>query len=271
MAQAGDDRLAGKVAIVTGAGSRGDGIGNGRATAVLLARHGAKVTVLDQVAEWAERTAGMIRDEGGTCQVVLADVTKPADLERLVQAAIDRYGGIDVLITNAGGPPAGTFDKFNDADWQAAFELTLMSAVRLIRLALPSMRARGGGVIIAMTSSSIKQPIPNLLLSNVMRAGVAGLAKTLADELAPDGIRVNTIVPGRIATPRVAQLDRVNAERQGVDVAVIEQRETSRIPMGRYGTPEEFADAVAFLASERASYITGATLQVDGGMIRSLW
>jgi len=258
--------LTGKVALVPAASS-----GLGRAVAVALAREGAKVVVSSRNQAAVDEVAETIRAAGGEALAVAADVTKPADLERLVQAAIDRYGGIDVLITNAGGPPAGTFDKFNDADWQAAFELTLMSAVRLIRLALPSMRARGGGVIIAMTSSSIKQPIPNLLLSNVMRAGVAGLAKTLADELAPDGIRVNTIVPGRIATPRVAQLDQVNAERQGIDVAEVERRETSRIPMGRYGTPEEFADAVAFLASERASYITGATLQVDGGMIRSLW
>jgi len=200
-----------------------------------------------------------------------ADVSRAPQIERLVRATVERYGGIDVLVTNAGGPPAGTFDRFSDDEWQAAFELTLMSAVRLIRASLPSMRARGGGTIVCMSSSSIKQPIPNLLLSNVMRAGVAGLAKTLADEVADDHIRVNTIVPGRIATPRVEHLDRVNAERAGVDVAVVEQREAARIPLRRYGSPEEFADAVAFLASERASYITGATVQVDGGMIRSLW
>src|SRR5690606_3889765 len=200
-----------------------------------------------------------------------ADVTRPEDIERLFSAAVERFGGVDVLVTNAGGPPAGTFDRFDDDDWQRAFELTLMSAVRLIRRAIPEMRARGGGSIVVMTSSSIKQPIPNLLLSNVMRAGVAALAKTLADELAGDNIRVNTLVPGRIATQRIEELDRANAERQGVDVETVTRQQLASIPMGRYGDPAEFAAGAVFLAADAASYITGATLQVDGGMIRSLW
>jgi 3-oxoacyl-[acyl-carrier protein] reductase len=200
-----------------------------------------------------------------------ADVTKPDDIERLFTAAVEQFGGVDVLVTNAGGPPAGTFDRFTDEDWQRAFELTLMSSVRLIRRAIPEMRARGGGSIVVMTSSSIKQPIPNLLLSNVMRSGVAALAKTLADELTGDNIRVNTLVPGRIATQRIEELDRANAERQGVDVETVTRQQLGNIPMGRYGDPEEFAAGAVFLASDAASYITGATLQVDGGMIRSLW
>jgi 3-oxoacyl-[acyl-carrier protein] reductase len=189
----------------------------------------------------------------------------------LIASAVERFGGIDVLVTNAGGPPAGTFDRFDDSDWQRAFDLTLMSSVRLIRRTIPVMRERGGGSIVAMTSSSIKQPIPNLLLSNVMRAGVAALAKTLADELAGDNIRVNTLVPGRIATQRIEELDRANAERQGVDVETVTRQQLGNIPVGRYGEAEEFANAAVFLASQSASYITGATLQVDGGMIRSLW
>jgi len=258
--------LRGKVALVPASSS-----GLGRAVALVLADEGARLVICSRDAAAIEAVAAEVRQRGAEVLAMTADVSRAPQIERLVRATVERYGGIDVLVTNAGGPPAGTFDRFSDDEWQAAFELTLMSAVRLIRASLPSMRARGGGTIVCMSSSSIKQPIPNLLLSNVMRAGVAGLAKTLADEVADDHIRVNTIVPGRIATPRVEHLDRVNAERAGVDVAVVEQREAARIPLRRYGSPEEFADAVAFLASERASYITGATVQVDGGMIRSLW
>lgn len=258
--------LAGKVTIVPAASS-----GLGRAIALAFAREGARVAVCSRDAAAIAEVTDAVREAGGQALALTADVTRTAALEAYVSAAVDRFGGVDVLVTNAGGPPAGPFEQFDDAAWQAAFELTLLSAVRLIRLALPSMRQRGGGSIICLTSSSIKQPIRNLLLSNVMRAGVAGLAKTLADELAGDRIRVNTLVPGRIATPRVAQLDRINADRAGVDVGVIEARETERIPLHRYGTPEEFAEAAVFLASDRAGYITGATLQVDGGMIRSLW
>ena len=258
--------LRGKVALVPASSS-----GLGRAVALVLAAEGARLAICSRDAAAIEEVADEARQSGAEVLATTADVSRASEIELLVQATVERFGGIDVLVTNAGGPPAGTFERFSDDDWQAAFELTLMSVVRLIRASLPSMRARGGGAIVCMTSSSIKQPIPNLLLSNVMRAGVAGLSKTLADEVADDHIRVNTIVPGRIATPRVEHLDRVNAERAGVEVATIAQREAARIPMRRYGSPEEFADAVAFLASERAAYITGATLQVDGGMIRSLW
>jgi 3-oxoacyl-[acyl-carrier protein] reductase len=218
-----------------------------------------------------EAAAADVRDQGVEVLALEADVTRPDDVERLISAAVERFGGIDVLVTNAGGPPAGTFDRFDDEDWQRAFDLTLMSSVRLIRRTIPVMRERGGGAIVAMTSSSIKQPIPNLLLSNVMRAGVAALAKTLADELAGDNIRVNTLVPGRIATQRIEQLDRANAERQGVDIETVTRQQLGNIPMGRYGDVDEFAAGAVFLASAAAGYITGATLQVDGGMIRSLW
>jgi 3-oxoacyl-[acyl-carrier protein] reductase len=211
--------------------------------------------------------------KGGADVLALAcDLSDPADIEKLVKTALDRFGRIDVLVTNAGGPPAGGFDRFgDDAPWQTAFNLTLMSAVRLIRAVLPAMRQQGGGAIVAMTSSSVKEPIPNLILSNVMRAGVTALVKTLAEELAPEHIRVNSVIPGRIATQRIEQLDKANAERQGVPVEEVRQQSIARIPFGRLGEPEEFANAVVFLGSEAASFITGAALQVDGGQIRTLW
>lgn len=261
-----DLELAGKVAIVPASSH-----GLGRAVALAFGREGAKVVMGSRDQAAIEEVAAEVRQAGAEVLAVPCDVTRPDQIASLVDAAIGRFGGVDVLVTNAGGPPAGTFDRFSDDDWQAAFNLTLMSAVRLIRAVLPSMRARGGGSIVAMTSSSIKQPIPNLLLSNVMRSGVAAMVKTLADEVAGDNIRVNTVVPGRIATQRIAQLDQANAERQRISIETMRNQSLAQIPMKRYGETEEFADMVVFLASARASYITGATFQVDGGMIRSLW
>ncbi len=261
-----DTGLNGKVAVVTASSA---GLGKGIATA--FGREGAQVVMCSRSQERIEAAAADVRDTGAEVLALEIDVTNPDDIERLITSAVEHFGGIDVLVTNAGGPPAGTFDRFDDTAWQTAFDLTLMSAVRLIRRTIPEMRQRGGGSIVAMTSSSIKQPIPNLLLSNVMRAGVSALAKTLADELTVDNIRVNNLVPGRIATQRIEELDRANAERQGVDVETVTQQQLGNIPMGRYGEAEEFASAAVFLASDAASYITGATLQVDGGMIRSLW
>jgi 3-oxoacyl-[acyl-carrier protein] reductase len=258
--------LTGKVAIVPASSG-----GLGKAIALAFGREGAKVVMCSRDEAAINAAADEVRGNGTKVLPMAADVTKPADIERLIAATIAEFGGVDILVTNAGGPPAGTFDRFSDDDWQAAFNLTLMSVVRLIRGVLPSMRERGGGAIVAMTSSSIKQPIPNLLLSNVMRSGVAALIKTLSEEVAGDNIRANTVVPGRIATARIAQLDQANAERAGIDVEAMRNRSLAQIPMGRYGDAAEFADMVAFLASSRASYITGATYQVDGGMIRSLW
>lgn len=259
--------LTGKVALVPAASS-----GLGRAVAKLLAAEGARVCLCNRDGKGAEQVAREIRQSGGEAIAVAADVRKADDLSRFVNTAVDQLGGLDILIVNAGGPPVGTFDKLTDHDWQGAFELTLMSAVRLVRLSLPVMRAHGGGNIVFMSSSSIKQPIPNLLLSNSLRAAVAGLAKTLADEVSVDNIRVNTVIPGRFATPRIIELDKANAARAGIDLAVYQERmEREQAPMGRYGDPDEFANAVVFVASDRSSYITGATIQVDGGSVRSLW
>jgi len=259
--------LRGKVAMVAAASQ-----GLGKAVALGFAREGANVAICSRNQAALEAVAAEARTSGVDVLAVPADLTRAEDIAKFVEKSIAHFGGVDILVTNAGGPPAGTFQDFaDDAPWQAAFELTLLSAVRLIRGVLPSMRARGGGAIIVMTSSSIKVPIPNLILSNVFRAGVAALAKTLAEELAPYNIRVNNVLPGRIATERLLYLDQVNAERAGVSVEEIRQRTIAQIPMGRYGDPEEFANAVVFLASERASYITGASLQVDGGYIKCIY
>jgi len=259
--------LRGKVAMVAAASQ-----GLGKAVALGFAREGANLALCARNQAALEAVAAEARRYGVDALAVPADVTRAEDIAKFVEKAVAHFGGIDILVTNAGGPPAGTFQDFaDDAPWQAAFELTLLSAVRLIRGVLPSMRARGGGAIIVMTSSSIKVPIPNLILSNVFRAGVAALAKTLAEELAPYNIRVNNVLPGRIATERLLYLDQVNAERAGVSVEEIRQRTIAQIPLGRYGDPEEFANAVVFLASERASYITGASLQVDGGYIKCIY
>jgi 3-oxoacyl-[acyl-carrier protein] reductase len=260
-----DLELRDKVAFVAAASG-----GLGRAIAVGFGREGARVAMCSRDARAIEDAAGEVRATGADVLALTADVTSPADIEQAIRQTRDRFGGIDILVTNAGGPPPGTFDGLDDSQWQQAFELTLMSVVRLTRAALPSMRARGGGAILYLTSSSVKQPISNLLLSNVLRAGVAALSKSLADELAKDNIRVNMLIPGRIRTQRIEQLDRANAARQETDVETITRRQLAQIPLGRYGDPQEFADAALFLCSARAGYITGAYLQVDGGAIRSI-
>ncbi|NJN55221.1 MAG: SDR family oxidoreductase, partial [Anaerolineae bacterium] len=175
------------------------------------------------------------------------------------------------LVVNAGGPPAGNFDTFADTDWQAAFELTLLSSVRMIRAVLPAMRQRGGGSILTITSSSVKEPIDILLLSNVMRSGVVSLVKSLSRQLASDKIRVNNLVPGRIDTDRVKSLDSLTAKRLEQTAVAQKAHQESLIPWGRYGTIDEFGKAGAFLLSDAASYITGETLIVDGGAMRTVW
>jgi 3-oxoacyl-[acyl-carrier protein] reductase len=188
-----------------------------------------------------------------------------------VAATVSRFGRVDGLVVNAGGPPAGGFDDFDDAAWQAAFDLTMMSSVRMIRAVLPQFRAQGGGSILAVTSSSVKEPIDILLLSNVMRSGVVSLLKSLSRELASEHIRVNNLVPGRILTDRVKSLDAIGAKNNGRSVAEQQAMQEEQIPWGRYGTIEEFGRAGAFLLSDAASYITGETLIVDGGAMKTVW
>jgi 3-oxoacyl-[acyl-carrier protein] reductase len=261
--------LTGKSALVAAASK-----GLGRAVAEELAREGARVAMCSRD-ERAIATAAreVSAATGAEALAVVADLSTVEGCERFVREAVAAQGGIDVLVVNAGGPPPGRFDDLDDAAWQKAVDLTLMSAVRLTRLALPELR-RSRGSIVYMTSTSVRQPTQylNLILSNAIRAGVHGMLKTLSKDLAPDGIRVNAVQPGRIATDRLIQLDTVTASSTGKTVEEVRaQWERTVIPLGRYGLPEEFASAVVFLASPRASYITGVSLQVDGGMLMSMF
>lgn len=258
--------LEGKVALVMAASK-----GLGRAVATELAREGARVVISSRDEDALSQTAAEMSEEtGGEVEHRAADITRAEDVQALVSHAADRFGGVDVLVNNTGGPPAGTFDDFDDEGWQAGFELVLLSLIRSVRGVLPSMRERGGGRIVNIASSSVKQPIENLILSNTFRAGIAGLAKSLAIELAPDGILVNTIGPGRISTARSQSMDASQAEARGVPVEEVRGQFEARIPLGRYGTPEELARVAAFLASPANSYVTGQSILVDGGMVRAL-
>lgn len=258
--------LNGQVALVA-ASSRG----LGRAIASGLAAEGARVMVSGRDDASLAETAGEIRETtGAEVDHHVADLTRAEDIRALVERTAERFASIDILVTNAGGPPAGSFDTIGDKDWGYAFELNLMSVVRLIREALPHMREKGYGRIVNVASSSIKQPIEDLILSNTFRAGIAGLAKSLSLELASEGILINTLGPGRISTERSAGIDAAQAERLGVPVEEVQGRVEAQIPLGRYGTPEEFARVAVFLASPANSYVTGQAFLVDGGMVKAL-
>ena len=258
--------LKGKVALVAGASK-----GLGYAVARALAAEGAQVSIASRDdAAIREAAARLERETGARAMATALDVRSADAVQAWIAASADRFGGIDALMTNSGGPPAGDALSFDDRAWQDAADLLLFSALRMIRAAVPVMQRRGGGAILVSTSSSVKEPIPNLALSTVLRASVSALAKTLALELAPMKIRVNQIIPGRIDTDRLRQLDEINAKRQGVTPDAAKAKALANIPMGRYGAPEEFGRAGAFLLSDAASYMTGATVQVDGGLIKCL-
>ncbi len=258
--------LQGKVAMVA-ASSRGLGFG----VAKELAREGVKVSIASRDLDAAEKAATQLREE--TDAPILAsrmDAKNPASIADWTSRTISEFGGVDLLVANAGGPPTGNFDTFSDQSWQEAFELNLLSTIRMIRSVLPSMRQRGGGAILTITSITVKEPAEQLILSNVMRSGVTSLVKTLSIQLAPEGIRVNNIMPGRIDTDRIRSLDSTLAERTGMTPEECRADAIKTIPMGRYGDICEFGKAAAFLLSDAASYITGSSLALDGGSLKTV-
>lgn len=255
-----------KVAIVCGA-SRGLGF----ASALELAVEGACVVICSRTEKDILAAAERIRAESPAgVEAVAADVTDPETAGRLVDTALEKFGRLDILVNNAGGPPPGRFESHGDEAWNKAFELNLMSAVRLIRRCLGPMREAGGGRIVNITSVAVKQPVDGLILSNSVRAGVIGLAKTLANELARDNILVNNVCPGFIITDRTKSLFESRARDEGRTVEEIRRSVAAGVPLGRLGEPRELAALVAFLCSELAGYITGASIQVDGGLLKAL-
>lgn len=258
--------LKGKVALVAGASK-----GMGKACAMGLAWEGARVAICARTKADLTAAALEIRQKtNAELLAVPANLAELEDIQHAVRTTVATFGGVEILVNNTGGPPPGGFDQTSDAQWQSAFELTLLSSVRLIREVLPHMRAKRWGRIISIQSTSVKQPINGLILSNGIRPGVVGLSKTLATELGKDNITINTICPGRILTERFRSVMGIRAQQAGKSFQEFLPEATADIPLGRIGSPEELANMVVFLASERASYVTGVTVQVDGGLVCGL-
>lgn len=258
--------LEGKTAVVLAASQ-----GLGRGIAEAFAAAGARLAICSRREEAIGEVAADLHARYGTDVLARAvDVASEAELTAFIKDAGARFGGLDVLVTNAGGPPAGDFDDVSDGQWQGAVDLVLLSVARAARAALPFLQGRAGASITCVVSSSVKVPIPHLVLSNALRPAIVGLAKSLSLELAPRGIRVNCLAPGRIDTERVRHLDGVTAGKAGVSVDDARRQAEASIPWGRYGTTAEFADVALFLASDAARYVTGQTLFVDGGLVKTL-
>jgi 3-oxoacyl-[acyl-carrier protein] reductase len=244
--------------------------GLGFATALTLAQEGCKVVVNGRGAENARSAAERIMKETGLETFwMVGDVSEASSAENLIQSAVDVLGGLDILITNAGGPPSGSFEVFDEATWQEAVDASLLSHVRLIRAALPHLRKSDAPGVLTMTSYTVKQPAPYLVLSNSIRAATVGLTKSLALELGKENIRFNSILPGWTVTERVQELIASRAQNNGTTIDEEFAKQTAEIPLGRMGTPQEFANAAVFLVSPAASFIHGVALAVDGGIIKA--
>jgi 3-oxoacyl-[acyl-carrier protein] reductase len=258
-----DLKIDGKSALVLGAGG-----GLGSAIARALAAEGVKVAVADIVLEGAERTAGEIDAAGGSALAVEWDIGAVAEASAKLDLVRQQLGAeVDILVNITGGPPPTTAAGVDPATWNSYFQSMVTGVIHLTDLVLPAMRAAGWGRVITSTSSGVIAPIPNLGISNALRMALVGWSKTLSREVGGDGVTVNVVVPGRIATRRIEELDVKRAEREGKTVEEIQQASTASIPLARYGQPEEYAAAVAFLAGEASSYITGSVLRVDGGLV----
>ncbi|MBL8178960.1 MAG: SDR family oxidoreductase [Bryobacterales bacterium] len=253
--------LQGKIALVSAASS-----GLGRASAAALAREGARVCILSR----REAELQEVAREIGAALAVRCDLAKGADIDAVIGRVQAELGAVDILVNNCGGPPGGTFASITEAQWVESFEQVFLSTLRMTRAVLPGMRERKWGRVINIVSTSVEQPIPGLIISNAYRPALAGWAKTLAAEVAGDGVLVNCVSPGRIRTNRTATMDRAASEQSGKSIAQIEAERSATVPLQRYGTPEEFGAVVAFLASERASYMTGSVIRVDGGLVSSI-
>ena len=246
--------------------------GLGKAVAMGLAREGARLALCARTESTLQATADEIRRATGAEVIAHAmDVTNGDQVRRLVEGAMDKWGRIDICVANAGGPPSKTFAETTNQDWQAAVDLNLMSTVQFARETLPLMQQRRWGRFIAVTSVSVKQPIEGLILSNAVRSAVSGLVKTLSNEYGPSNVLVNAVCPGYTATARLLNLAGRLAASQGVTPQEIEDRWARQTPLGRVGKPQEFADVVVFLASERAGYVTGVSLAVDGGLVKGVY
>ena len=257
--------IAEKTAVVLGGGG-----GLGGAIARSLAAEGAKVVVAGRSQQSISAVANAIQETGGRALARVIDLGRPDSFAEHLEVVRERFGRIEILINMTGGPPPTTAGGVDPEVWSEQFRVMVLSVIHLTDLVVPGMRSAGFGRIITSTSSGTIAPIPNLGISNALRSALVGWSKTLSREVAADGITVNLIVPGRIATQRIEALDKASAEREGTDVASIVKQSTSSIPVGRYGDPNEYGAAVAFLASREASYITGTTLRVDGGLIPSI-
>jgi 3-oxoacyl-[acyl-carrier protein] reductase len=256
--------LTDRVALVTAASQ-----GLGYATALQFAREGTRVAICSREAERVNAAANAITAETGQpVLAIAADVTDPHDVDRMISQVIDDYGGLDILITNSGGPPSARFEELDDAAWQSSVDLLLLSTVRMIRAALPHLRKSTAAAVLTITSLSVIQPIPNLVLSNSIRLAVIGLTKTLALELGPENIRVNSILPGWTDTGRISDLLEARAQRNNTTLEEEVRKQSDASPLGRMATPQEFADVATFLCSPRASYLTGVMLPVEGGSYR---